>query len=145
VRGAALQGWFNLLIVPIADIHLAREKAGAGDLDGAVGLARVVVGDLFDSGGTIWSAPGTAVLVESLLRRGDANDIAEAQAAVDRLAAVPTDPGFVLHEIFLLRLRALLARARGDEAGYSDCRDRYRKLAAELGFEGHIALADAMT
>jgi len=145
VRGAALQGWFNLLIVPIADIHLAREKAGAGDLDGAVGLARVVVDDLFDSGGTIWSAPGTAVLVESLLRRGDTNDIAEAQAAVDRLAAVPTDPGFVLHEIFLLRLRALLARARGDEAGYSDCRDRYRKLAAELGFEGHIALADAMT
>jgi len=145
VRGAALQGRFNLLIVPIADIHLAREKAGAGDLDGAVGLARVVVDDLFDSGGTIWSAPGTAVLVESLLRRGDTNDIAEAQAAVDRLAAVPTDPGFVLHEIFLLRLRALLARARGDEAGYSDCRDRYRKLAAELGFEGHIALADAMT
>ena len=58
---------------------------------------------------------------------------------------MPTDPGFVLHKIFLLRLRALLARARGDEAGYRDYRDRYRKLATELGFEGHIALAEAMT
>jgi len=58
---------------------------------------------------------------------------------------VPTDPGFVLHEIFLLRLRALLARSRGDEAGYRDYRDRYRKLATELGFEGHIALAEAMS
>ena len=39
----------------------------------------------------------------------------EAAAAIERLAAVPTDPGFVLNEIPLLRLRALLARAHGDE------------------------------
>ena len=52
---------------------------------------------------------------------------------------MPTDPGFVLHEIWLLRLRALLARARGDEAGYRDFRDRYRTMAKSLGFEGHIA------
>jgi adenylate cyclase len=51
----------------------------------------------------------------------------------------------VLHEIALLRLRALLARARGDEAGYRDNRDRYRKMAIHLGFEGHMAPAEAMT
>jgi len=145
VREAAVQQRFTLTIVPVVDIDLAQEKARSGDLDGAIELARAVVDDLFDSGGAFLTAPATAVLVEALLRRGGDGDRAEAQAAIYRLAAVPVDPGFVLHEIFLLRLRALLARARGDEAGYSDYRDRYRKLAAELGFEGHIALAEAMT
>ena len=46
--------------------------------------------------------------------------------------------------IWLLRLRALLARARRDEAGYRDFRDRYRDMAKTLGFEGHIAWAEAM-
>jgi adenylate cyclase len=61
------------------------------------------------------------------------------------LAAVPTDTGFVLHELPLLRLRALLARAHGDEAGYREFRDRYHAKATECGFEGHIAVAEAMT
>jgi adenylate cyclase len=135
----------HLPVVPVADIHLAKEKVRSGDLDGAVGLARAVVDDLFGSGGAVWSALATTVLVDALLRRGADGDHAEAQAAIDRLAAVPVDPGFVLHEIFLLRMRALLARARGDKAGYRDYRDRYRKLATELGFEGHMALAEAMT
>jgi len=145
VRDAAVQQRFSLQIVPVVDIHLAEQKARSGDLDGAIGLARAVVDDLFDSGGAFWSAPATNVLVEALLRRGSDGDLAEAQAAIDRLAALPTDPGFVLHEIWLLRLRGLLARSRGDEAGYRDYRDRYRKSATELGFEGHIALAEAMT
>ena len=63
---------------------------------------------------------------------------------MDRLAAVPTDPGFVLHELPLLRLRALLARARGDEVGYRDFADKYRTMANDLGFEGHMAIAAAM-
>jgi adenylate cyclase len=107
-------------------------------------LSRAVVDELFDSGGSVWSALATSVLVESLLRRGGDQDVLDAQDAIDRLEAVPTDPGFVLHEIFLLRLRALLARARGDEAGYPDYRDRYRDMATSLGFEGHIAWAEAM-
>jgi len=60
------------------------------------------------------------------------------------LAAIPIDPGFVLHDITLLRLRALLARARGDETAYRDYRDRYRDMARTLGYEGHIAWAEAM-
>ena len=57
---------------------------------------------------------------------------------------MPTDPGFVLNEITLLRLRALLARAREDDAAYLDYRDRYRAMATSLGFEGHIKWAEAM-
>jgi hypothetical protein len=50
----------------------------------------------------------------------------------------------VIRGIWLLRPRALLARTRGDEAGYRDLRDRYRAMAKSLGFEGHIARAEAM-
>jgi adenylate cyclase len=132
-------------MVPVVDIHLAQQKARSGDLDDAVALARAVLEDLFDSGGAIWSVLATTVLVEALLRRGADADLQEAQSAIDRLAAVPTDPGFVLHEIWLLRMRALLARAHGDEATYRDFVDRYRIMATSLGFEGHIAVAEAMT
>jgi adenylate cyclase len=145
VRDAAVQGRFTLQMVPVIDIHVAQQKARSGDLDGAIELARAGVGDLFDSGGSIWSVLATTVLVEFLVRRGADGDLQDAQAAIERLAAVPTDPGFVLHEIPLLRLRALLARASGDEDGYREFRDRYRAKAIALGFEGHMALAEAMT
>ena len=70
--------------------------------------------------------------------------MAEAEAAIDRLVALPTDPRFVLRDIWLLRLRALVAQAHGDETAYRDYRDRYRAMGADLGFEGHIAWAEAM-
>ncbi|HEY1841498.1 MAG TPA: hypothetical protein VGG53_15000, partial [Mycobacterium sp.] len=72
-------------------------------------------------------------------------DLQEAQAAIDRLAAVPTEPGFMVYQVALLGLRALLARARGEAAGYRDFADRYRQLATSLGYEGHTATAAAMT
>jgi hypothetical protein len=50
----------------------------------------------------------------------------------------------VIRDIWLLRLRALLARAHGDEARYREYRDRYRNTAKTLEFEGHIAWAEAM-
>ena len=70
--------------------------------------------------------------------------MAEAEAAIERLAAAPADEGLVIREIWLLRLQALLARAHGDEARYREYRDRYRDMAKTLGFEGHIAWAEAM-
>ncbi|MDT5161828.1 MAG: adenylate cyclase, partial [Mycobacterium sp.] len=81
---------------------------------------------------------------EALLRRGTELDLVEAKSAVDRLAAVPTDPGFVLHELPLLRMRALLAQAHSDENAYVDFAGRYRTMANDLGFEGHMAIAAAM-
>jgi len=144
VREAAVQQRFTLQIVPIVDIHFAQQEAGCGHLDGAIELARVVLDDLFNSGGAIWTVLATTVLVEALLRRGTDEDVRVANSTVERLTTVATDPGFVLHKIWLLRLRALLARARGDAAAYAHFRDRYRDMASALGFEGHIAWADAM-
>ena len=50
----------------------------------------------------------------------------------------------MVREIWLLRLQVLLARAHGDDARYREYRDRYRDMAKTLGFEGHIAWAEAM-
>jgi adenylate cyclase len=144
-RESASNGRFSLTILAIADINIARGKARLGDIDGAIELARNVVDDLLTSGGCIWKALATDVFVEALLRRGGDGDLKEARAAMDRLAAMPTDPGLVLHEMTLLPLRALLARTQGDDASYRNYRDRYRAMATSLGFEGHIARAEAMT
>ena len=70
--------------------------------------------------------------------------LAKAEAAIDRLAAAQGDEGLVIREIWLLRMRALLASAHGDDARYRDYRDRYRAMATSLGFEGHMNWAEAM-
>ena len=36
------------------------------------------------------------------------------------------------------------ARVHGDDAAYTHFRDRYRDMAKTLGYEGHIAWAEAM-
>ena len=66
-------------------------------------------------------------------------------AAIGRLAESPTDTGFVLYELPLLRLRALLARAHHDEQTYREFVPRYRAMATTLEFDGHIAIAGALT
>ena len=135
----------NLCDLPIVDVYLARERARRGDRDEAIPLMRTAVDHLFREGQLLaWGVPATGVLVETLLDRGADGDVAEAEAAIERLAAAPADEGLVIRDIWLLRLRALLARAHGDDAAYRDFRDRYRDMAKTLGFEGHIAWAEAM-
>ena len=66
------------------------------------------------------------------------------EAAIDRLAAAPADAGWCSRDIWLLRT----ARAAGPRprrrGGYRDYRDRYRTMATDLGFEGHMQWAEAM-
>jgi hypothetical protein len=129
----------------IVNVYLARERARRGDRDGAIPLMRAAVDHLFREGQLLgWGVPATGVLVETLLDRGAESDVTEAEAAIERLAAAPADEGLVIREIWLLRLRALLARAHSDTAAYADFRDRYRDMAETLGFEGHSAWAEAM-
>jgi class 3 adenylate cyclase len=138
------QGHF-LCDLPIVNVLLARERARRGDRDEAISLMRAAVDHLFREGRMpVWGPAAMGVLVKTLLDRGADSDVTEAEAAIERLAAAPTDDGLVLRDIWLLRLRALLARARGDEARYREFRDRYRAMATSLGFEGHIAWAEAM-
>jgi hypothetical protein len=61
------------------------------------------------------------------------------QRRYDGSVLAPTEEDFVLFDVALLRLRALLARARGDEASYRDFAERYSTAATAYGFEGHMA------
>jgi hypothetical protein len=143
-REANLRHGYAKNVVRTVDTEIAKEKARIGDIDGANELARAVVDYTFDAGDALSLGEAVRVLVEALLQRGTSADLEEARAAIDRLASEPTDPGFVLFEVPLLRMRALLAQAHGDAATYAQFRDRYRDTARTLGFEGHIALAEAM-
>jgi hypothetical protein len=131
----------DLLLV---EVYAARERARRGDRDEAIPLMRAAVDHLFREGQLLWGIPATGVLVETLLDRGAESDVVEAEAAIERLGAAPADDGLVIREVWLLRLRALLARAHGDATAYAHFRDRYRDMARTLGFEGHIAWAEAM-
>jgi class 3 adenylate cyclase len=140
-----LRRGYLLCDLPLVEVYAARERARRGDRDDALPLMRAAVDDLFREGQLLlWGVPATGVLVETLLERGAESDVAEAEAAIERLAAAPADEGLVIREIWLQGLRALLARARGDAAAYADFRDRYRDMARTLGFEGHIEWAEAM-
>jgi class 3 adenylate cyclase len=135
----------NLCDLPIIEVYLARERARAGDLDDAIALMRTTVDHLFRTGRLLmWGLAATGVLVQTLLDRAGDGDAAEAEAAVERLAAAPADEGLVIREVWLQRLRALLARARGDDTVYREYRDRHHDMAKTLGFEGHIAWAETM-
>ena len=135
----------NLCDLPAVEIYLARERVRRGDRDEAIPLMRATTDHLFRQGQLLaWAIPATGVLAETLLDRGDANDVAEAEAAIERLATAPTDSDSPVLDILLLRLRALLARAHGDEATYRELADRYLHIARTLGYEGHIAWAEAM-
>jgi class 3 adenylate cyclase/energy-coupling factor transporter ATP-binding protein EcfA2 len=135
----------NLCDLPIIEVYLARERARGGGRDDAIPRMRDACSHLFRDGRLLpWGIPATAVLVGTLLDRGADGDVAEAEAAMERLAAAPADEGLAVREIWLLRLRALLARAHGDDARCLEYRDRYRDMAKTLGFEGHIAWAEEM-
>jgi adenylate cyclase len=143
-REAALQERFTLLAATWVDLYFAREKACTGDLDGAIELALPALEVEYAIGDLILLGWANATLVELLLRRGGQTDLQEARAAIERLAAVPTEPGFVMNDIWLLRMRAWEARAHGDDATYRDYRDQYRAMANSLGFDGHIKWASEM-
>ena len=145
VSDVFLRGGHNLCELPVVNVYVARERARVGDRDGAIPLMRAAADHLFREGRLLgWGIPATGVLVETLLDRGTVSDIAEAEAAIERLAAAPAEDRLAVRDGLLLRLRALLARAHGGETAYRAFRDRYRDMAKSLDFEGHIEWAEAM-
>lgn len=131
-------------LVPVAELLIAAEKARCDDRDAAVGVMRKAVNELHEAGRLGFGVYGTGVLVETLLHRGTESDVSEALRAIDRLASLRADQESAIREITLVRLRALLAEARGDTMAYRDLANRYRTMAESLGYEGHTAWAAAM-
>ncbi len=134
----------GLFLVPVIDSWAARETARRGDRDAAIAVMRQGADEMQQAGRLGYGVWGTGVLVETLLERGAEADLAEAQEAIDWLTDLRAEQDSAILEITLLRLRALLARARGDDTAYRDLVGRYRAMAESLGYEGHIAWAEAM-
>jgi class 3 adenylate cyclase len=130
-------------LVPVTELVAAQERARRGGRDSAIPVMRKAVDELHQAGRLGYGVWGTGILVETLLERGGEGDLAEAQEAIDWLANLPDD-GSAICEITLLRLRALLSRASGDDVAYRDLVSRYRAMAESLAFDGHIAWADEM-
>jgi hypothetical protein len=70
--------------------------------------------------------------------------MADAQAVIDNVAKLPDDLGGVMRDIWLLRLRTLVAGACDDLVAYRELRGRYCAMATSFGFEGHMDWASAM-
>jgi class 3 adenylate cyclase len=133
----------NLGDKPLVDVYLARERARGGDRVEATPMMFASVDQLVREGQLLsWGVPATGVLVEILLDRGAERDVADAETAIERLTAAPADEDLAVRDVWLLRLRALLARAHGDDVAYRDLVRRYRTMAESLGFEGHLAWAE---
>jgi class 3 adenylate cyclase len=144
LRDMCLHEHWTLSEVPEIEAFIAWEQATRGDLDGAIAALRAAVDDLFNAGQFAWSIPPTGMFVETLLSRGGEADLQEAHTAIERLAAAPNHD-MVDREIYLLRLRALLAGARGDEAAHRDLLQQYRAMATKFGRLGHMAMSDSWT
>jgi adenylate cyclase len=137
-------GRYYLSDLPLVETYIGRERARRGDGDEAVALIRAALDDLFGNGQLPYSILATGALVETLLDREGEGDVHEAEAAIDRLATAPADDGLVIRDVWLLRLRTLLANARGEEQTYRGLAGQYRATAESLGFEGHMQWAEAM-
>jgi class 3 adenylate cyclase len=131
-------------LIPVTELLVARERGRCGDRDEAIAMMRDAASHLHRAGQHGWSVFSAGVLVEALLDRGAEGDLAEAQDAIDQLANLRTDEVWAIRNIWLLRLRALMAGARGDDAVYRELVGHYGQMAKSLGFEGHIACAEAM-
>ena len=124
---------------------MAREMARRGDRDAAIPLMHATLDRMVCEGQLLaWGVLATGVLVETQLGHGTDTDVAEAEAVTAKLAAAPLEDGSGIRGVWLSRLNALIADARGDLPTYRDYRDRYRKMANELGFEGHMQWAEEM-
>ena len=145
VRGMCEQGRFYCSELGSIDLCIAQALGMRGDAEQAIRLARRALDGIFAAGQLLYCVVGTRILVELLLDRGGRGDLAEARTAVDRLTAVALGRDYAPRDLTLLRLQAMLSRAHGDVPRYRDLTARYRKMAADLGFEGHMALAATMT
>ncbi|MGV0851962.1 ATP-binding protein [Mycolicibacterium phlei] len=136
----------NVSELRLLKAYEAGETARRGDRDAALARIRATLDQMTREGQLLtWGLPATHVLVEILLDRGGAGDLAEAETAVERLAAAPFDGGLPIRDIWVLRLRALLARARGEDATWRELAARYRETAETAGLQGHIVWAEAMS
>jgi hypothetical protein len=130
-------------LVPVTALWVARERARVGDRDAAITMMRDAVDELYEDGRLGYCLAGIGILAEALIERGVGGDLAEAEAAIDRITNTRAGDDLAIRDVILLRLRTLVARARADPS-YGDLVRRYRTMAESHGYDGHITWAQEM-
>jgi class 3 adenylate cyclase/tetratricopeptide (TPR) repeat protein len=138
LRETCVKESFALNIVAFIDAYLARELAENGQIDEAIRRWRKLTDEMLECGNFANIDVPQMFLVEALTAQGRYD---EAILEIDRLATTTAKREWRSREMSVLRLRTLLAQARGDETGYRELRDEYRAMAEELEFEGHMKWA----
>ena len=100
--------------------------------------------ELFDTGGADWMHGPPPCLVEVTAAPRQRRRPPSERRQRSRVGGLSTDPGFVLHESGCCDCGRCWLRPAATTPAYRDYRDRYRKMAQTLGFEGHMAWAEAM-
>ncbi|WP_409428624.1 AAA family ATPase [Mycobacterium sp. SMC-11] len=133
-----------LFLIPVTDVWTARETALGGDRNAAIAVMRQAVVELRHAENLFYGIWATGILVETLLERAADGDLAEADEAIHWLESLRPGQRSAMCEIVLLRLTALLCRARGDVVAGAEVVNRYRALAESFGFERHIDWAEEL-
>jgi hypothetical protein len=131
-------------LVPTAELWIAREKARRDDRDASLTMMRKALRELTEAGRLGWGILGTGVLAETLLAHDAKRALAEVTELIDQLVSLPDHHGSAIRHVMVLRLRALHARARGDDASYRELATQYHAAASSFGYKGHIAWAEQM-
>ncbi len=130
-------------LVPVTALWVASERARVDDRDAAITMMRDAIDELYEDGRIGYCLAGMGILTEALIERGVGDDMTEAEAVIGRIANMKVGEVWAIREVTVLRLRAVLARARADPSALDVVR-RYRAVAESHGYEGHIAWAAAM-
>ena len=130
-------------LVPPTEVWLGAQVAKR-DRGAALPVMRRAVDELFRTNRVGYCVFTTATLVQTLLESESDSDISEAEVLMQRLADMGAAHDSAILRITLLRLRALLAGARGDRVAYFDLVAHYREMAESLDFDGHLAWAQTL-
>ena len=106
-------------MLPIFEAYLALERADHGEVDVAIQQWRAIAEDMERAGDVSNLDLPLMFTAERLLSRGDYD---EAAREIERLALLGADLDWGSRELVALRLRVLLAQARGDDTAYRHLR-----------------------
>lgn len=130
-------------LVPATEVWFGAEQARHGDRERVLPGMRRAVDELIQAGRIGYCVAAAATLVEVLLAGGAEQELREAENLVGRLSALKGEHDSAMLDIMLLRMNAMLVAVRGDR-DLPTLLECYLQTARSLGFEGHVAWAEAL-
>jgi adenylate cyclase len=132
--------WRLALTTVVPD--LALDAARRGKRDEAIAELRESVAVQMTGGSPVFAGCAGEALVELLVDRGTVDDLAEANRIVDQWQT--RRPGPPALDLWWLKSRAILARARGDVERYAELATQYLELCRMVDARGRFAEARRM-